>query len=840
MSAEHRPAARRTALRSGLSGLLVGSIVWIGLTASGVLAPASPAHAADSSAVTVTAAQQDQHLSSAPLPDLSVTVSQTQRLTAQGIRISWTGGKKSIAAGPGNGGENFLQIFMCWGDDPEDADRPDRTTCEYGGASSPGATRDGYRAYPLSDIPAADQPYSAPSAISFLPPFTSIPFIARDGTRVDGIVTDAATGAKSIDTSVDVNNNQFFTNYSTNEVPWVGSGDNGKGAVSFEVQTAAQSSGLGCGTAITRNGQTTGAGCWLVILPRGTSDNGSINITQSGLFADSWQHALAVRLGFEPIGARCEQGAAERQLAGSELATLAVNAWQPVVCKGAGASIYSLLTMPESDAVAAAATSQGAPLALTSFPWQTDGADPLRYAPIALTGLAVSIAIDRQPDPFKNLPASYVDAARTPFTSMNLTPRLLAKLLSYSYRFALPPGADTGYLTGTAVYNITKDPDFLAVNDKEWAAQDIAGAAVSDIMIPQGRSDAARAVWAYIASDADARDFLASKPDPWGMVVNPWYSTNASKNPSGTAFSLDRDDFPKADPVEADPPNVGPVNIVTWRPFSSDLGTNAYLTLRGDGQLLGTWDQYAIPPKYNKGARLLPGNQAVIGLTTTSSASRYQVVTASLENPAGAFVAPTTSAMEAAAAAMTAVDKTSVLGFDAASTTAKGATTAYPLTLPVYAAANPAETDASLRAAYAAFITYATSTGGQTPGIDIGTLPDGYAPIPTGWVTAAKTAAAAIAVGTQPTAASDSGSGSSSDSGSGSYGGSSDAVGASEGAQPSATGTASPTLSSSVTPADPEAPASPALGYALLAGLASAVISHVASRRRAIRSWVRR
>ncbi|MGS8556520.1 hypothetical protein ACFKP0_25215, partial [Salmonella enterica subsp. enterica serovar Soahanina] len=85
-----------------------------------------------SSAVTITSAQQDPDVANAPMPDLAVTISQTQNLTSQGIRLTWTGGKKSIApSAGGNGGENFLQIFMCWGDDPTDTSRPDRTTCEY-------------------------------------------------------------------------------------------------------------------------------------------------------------------------------------------------------------------------------------------------------------------------------------------------------------------------------------------------------------------------------------------------------------------------------------------------------------------------------------------------------------------------------------------------------------------------------------------------------------------------------------------------------------------------------------------------------------------------------------
>ncbi|MEN2737830.1 hypothetical protein ABCS02_08575 [Microbacterium sp. X-17] len=843
-----RTRARRWIV-SSIAGVACALFV-VGLTGAGVVS-AAPAQAASgsSSAVTITAKQQDPNIASAPLPDLSVTVSQTQNLVAQGIRLSWSGGKKSTPPGAANGGTNFLQIFMCWGDDPADTTRPDRTTCVYGGADASGATRDGTRPMPISQIPAEDQPYTAPSSVSFLPPYTGIPFVARDGTRVDGIKTDPKTGKKSLDTSVNLNINKFFTPYTTNEIPWAGSGDDGTGSVSFEVQTAAQSPALGCGNPVVSGGVTTGAGCWLVVLPRGTADNGSSSTDQSGLFIDSWRHALAVRIGFEPLGSRCPEGTAERQLAGSELAFYAISSWQPAVCKQAGASVYSLLTIPEVDAVNSAATTDGAPLALTSYPYQTDGPDPLQYAPIALTGVTISMAIDRLPDPFKTLPAAYADAARTSFKTMNLTPRLLAKLLTYSYKASLPTGANLSYLKGNNPYNITKDPDFLAVNDPEWAAQNINSVGVADVIMPQGRSDAARAVWAYIAADPDARDFLASKPDPWGMVVNPWYSTDSTINPTGTAFSLDREDFPKADPVEYDPPNAGPINLVTWAPYANDLATVSYLTLRGDGQLPGYWDVSATPPKYTKAARALPGNQALLGLTSTAAASRYQVVTASLLNSSSAkptFVAPTADSLEAAAAAMTPLDaKGQVLSFVSQTTAAQNAPNAYPLTMPVYAAANPTMSDPVLRNAYGAFIRYAVSTTAETPGVDPGQLPPGYAPLPQSWIDQSLATAAIIESGHEPTPSPSPSSPATTGSvrapalssvrGTGTSAGTASAATAAPNPNPTPSGTAAPVLSSAMTPDDPDSGGMAfAIPATVLAGGAVALLIPLFGRRRRI------
>jgi len=120
---------------------------------------------------------------------------------------------------------------------------------------------------------------------------------------------------------------------------------------------------------------------------------------------------------------------------------------------------------------------------------------------------------------------------------------------------------------------------------------------------------------------------------------------------------------------------------------------------------------------------------------------------ASLLNPAGQYVTPTTPALTAAAAAMSVDPKQSqVVAFDVSSSAAKAATAAYPLSMPVYAAANPAMSDATVRADYANFITVAASTG-QVSGTGDGELPDGYAPIPAAWRTQALAAAATIKSG---------------------------------------------------------------------------------------------
>jgi hypothetical protein len=139
--------------------------------------------------------------------------------------------------------------------------------------------------------------------------------------------------------------------------------------------------------------------------------------------------------------------------------------------------------------------------------------------------------------------------------------------------------------------------------------------------------------------------------------------------------------------------------------------------------------------------------QAVIGVTDTAAAARYQVVQASLLNAAGRYVAPTKSSFSAAAAVMTPdSSQKQVARLDPAAATVIKATGAYPLTVPVYAAANPAINDKELRDDYANFITFA-ATAGQQPGTADGQLPDGYAPLPAAWKTQALNAAKKIRAG---------------------------------------------------------------------------------------------
>jgi hypothetical protein len=186
-----------------------------------------------------------------------------------------------------------------------------------------------------------------------------------------------------------------------------------------------------------------------------------------------------------------------------------------------------------------------------------------------------------------------------------------------------------------------------------------------------------------------------------------------------------------------------------------------------------------------------------------------------------------------------------VLTFDPASDQAAKAVKAYPLTLPVYAAASPYITDATLRRVYADFVRYAAEPG-QIPGVQSGQLPGGYAPLPDSWRVQARAAATALENGITPTSptppsttTTNSGPGVSSGAASGATrgtgtsasnaaapaAGSPAAPAAAGSADPQATGAIAAALAGAKTAADPDSGALPAaLPISLLAGLIAALV----------------
>ncbi len=554
---------------------------------------------------------------------------------------------------------------------------------------------------------------------------------------------------------IDTLKNQFYDNTTTNEITYARTRANGTGQVFFEAMTYREAPGLGCGQKLTSG---TNAGrprsCWLVVVPRGEAEvdgtaragvlaQGTHRLDTSPLSTTNWAARLVVPLQFVAVGNVCPLSAAERETAGVESAAEAVLRWQPALCANNG-PVFGYSQTPDATAQRTLATDTPG-LVFVNGPAGAPPSDRVyRYAPIAVSGLAIAVSVDRQTGPLAT------DHSRDgePVAQLNLTQRLVAKLLTQSYRFGAPGNGTANYLQKN-VDNITLDPEFRAANPDLSSATFSGGI---DLIAPLGNSSATDLLWQWVTADQAAADWLAGLPDPWGMRVNPFYQ----------GMSLPRPDFPKVDPYCATPVDgAPPLCSLDEHPYAQDLHEAARSAVRGDSLARTFWDANGKPPAWKKRSLQLLGRRQLLAVTDTATAARYGLVTARLRNSAGVFVAPTSSALSSALTVARPSGTTGVVTADPASSQAA----AYPLPLVTYAVAAPGILTVADAKAYAAFIRYAVGSG-QQPGLAPGTLPEGYLPLPTSMRTAALTAATAIQKRVGPPPVTSSGSSSTSTGGS--------------------------------------------------------------------------
>lgn len=620
---------------------------------------------------------------------VSVTVDQTTNMRNQVVRVSWTGAQPSSVSG-GNFISDYMQIMQCWGDESA----PQREKCQFGGLF--GDSRGGQatsRREIVNNGQYGDplETYTAPFPQTAVVPFESV------------------TGKTVTDSK-----NEFFDSLSTNEIPYGRTSNDGTGEEFFEVQTTREAPGLGCGA---RLDDGAARACWLVVVPRDdievngkrTSAMDNPVLQTSPLSESNFDNAVYFRLQFEPVGVSCPIGSAERRLLGNEEISEAVVRWQPTLCDETGA-IFGFSQL--GDDIARRQT-------LTSDPWMSLVSGPLdpgavtdgrrvTYAPVGVSGVGIGLVIERYP----RESASDETKARkgTRVLSLNLNARLVAKLLTQSYRYAVPGPWDD---IAENPLSLLEDPEFIGLNPEFSELQ--APLRLYSITNPIGLSDANGTVWRWIADDEDASAFIEGKPDPWGAVVNPHYED----------MVLDRQDFPRTDP-SCTPYTSGQADLCSldWLAYAADFHSAARGAIRGLTLATANWDFSADPPRYKASPAQPPGERAVLALIDTATAERYQVPMASLLNGAGEYVAPTPAAMTAA---IPGLEDTTVPGVMEANPgmSNKGA---YPLTQVTYAVTSPDRLTQDEAQDYAEFVEYA-ATDGQIPGIEPGQLPDGYVPI---------------------------------------------------------------------------------------------------------------
>jgi hypothetical protein len=695
--------------------------------------------------------------------NLAVTVNQTRSLNNQAISVSWTGGTPTVNQ-PNPFNANFVQIMQCWGDDDGTVPAnpgPPPEQCYFGASAAKygSAVQGTPPSFSWQRVISATRWQNFNASLGVVDSRTSWlwrKFRSVSGEEV-GIQFDPTfiPGARGDAFWL----NPFFNVITTNEIAASAIRKDGTGEALFEVQTGIEASGLGCGQRVLPQLDGTKAvpKCWLVVVPRGTPDAENVGtpfaqnadefgVATSALSPAAWANRISIPLGFNPVDSPCKIGADERRLTGTELALRAIATWQPTLCLTGNLPPYSFA--PASDATARqqlVSGSFGSPkMVAISRPVPTDQIDPANpvvYSPLAISGLTIGFNLERFP--MGDAGESFQDLRATRVARLNLTPRLVAKLLTQSYRSAVTfVASNPGYawLAGNAA-TVATDPDFVQFNP-EFAKLLVAdGRTSSGLVLPAGNSDAAEQVWRWIFADPEASAWLKGTPDPWGMKVNPAYAATASLNTLGQAFGTPMpNSFPKADPYcYQSPPldlagTIAPPAICStdWMPYSRGYGESARVgRVATDGAKI-EFNPFAVSSS-DSWKTVTPqglGARAMFVVSDTPSASLFGLQMAALSRAGDngvnrTFIAPTQSTLLSAVSVMKSPTDPTVLE----PSTSGLPDTAYPLATVTYAAATPVTMSAQERLDYAAFLDYAVGKG-QTPGPDFGQLPPGYAPLP--------------------------------------------------------------------------------------------------------------
>lgn len=694
-------ASSRVRTTTGITALLAALVVALlplpATTTSAQAADSANSTRAADSAVTVSGKKGKYD----DFSSLKVTVHQTEQLRAQGVRVSWTGGRPTASGFK----HNYLQLMQCWGDDPAG---PSREQCQFGGS---GITGNGGAWTSLRQVDGVSDPAETEYVKNGPNDEGYVPFLPANGDP-------ATTGSRDW---------TYFGNLNTNEEPYGITHADGTGEFTFPMYTDQEADQLGCGAPVKQGNTVRGRSCWLVIVPRGEYDvDGTVGnsdaLQSSPLTATNWAQRMVVPLDFLPVGNSCPADRAERRVIGSELLTDAISSWQPAVCSSPGGAKFAFTQDGEGTARTTISSqadgSEGLAFTVDPVEAPSDGPDVV-HAPVAISGLTLGFFIE--------LPGS------GELTSMKFTPRLLAKLLTSSYQKDVTRGRRVipEHIKDNPL-SLFHDPEFKELNPefKDWGPTSLPP---MSLMVQLPHTDTTRMTWQWLRSDPEAKEFLSGTADPWGAKVNPFFVD------IGLTTDESLTEFPKADPtrtkvtISGQELEYGTTDVA---PYVQDMHQGALYTRRGNNlaALTAAEGSNGAPAKLVN-TPPLPGERMVLALVDTASAARYGLRTAALRNADGRFVTPTTGSLLAGAAAMKKSPVPGVLGTDPGA--AKGG--AYPLTSVVYAAGFT-NTPAADRKDYAGLVRYAVGAG-QAPGVSPGQLPPGYAPLPAAMRTQALAAA---------------------------------------------------------------------------------------------------
>ncbi len=717
--------------------------------------------------------------------NLQVTVNQTANLVNQAVSVSWTGATPTAQTSTDTHFEqNYLQIFQCWGTpDPTDPlysvnPGPSPTQCEFGGESTTPTS-----SYPITT---SGFEYTRVLAATNWSDYGNVDGCVDPSTKWDVEPFDAVDG--TVVCQQDNGNylangqpfwlNPYFSFNTSNEIDFARTyptpNGSGEGSQLFQVDTGLEAPGLGCGQSVEA---VAGGGdeipqCWLVIVPRGTPDDenptglNQSSVVTSPLSPDAWSNRIAIPLTFQPLGNSCGLGGNTQRIDGGELATAAVGSWQSTLCSSSSATSFDYTETGDNDARGNIVNPSYGSAGMSAFtepisPAQVSAADPVVYAPITLSGVVVAFNIDRVPiadaaDGYQPQPDE-VPLQGTQVEHVYLTPRLVAKLLTESYPDELQdvPSTTTGYAwTMHNPLSLVTDPDFLQYNPEFSLLTSLQGVDSSTLVVEEPDSDAATELWDWVLSDPAAAAWLNGQPDPWGMNVNPLYSTNPSVNSSGAPFgSPVPDSYPKSDPyclktgdsVGTPPALAPPLCVQDWSPYALTMQAAAEdAAAANDGAKTELNPNGTVETPWSANGPQETGTQFILSVTDSASAAQYGLQTASLsrdgdDGSSPVFVEPNEQSLLAGEQAMVPSAVPDVLQPDL-STTASGA---YPLPILTYTATTPESLSTSSRQAYSSFLQYAAGAG-QVIGTNPGQLPLGYAPLPSALQKQTLSAAATI------------------------------------------------------------------------------------------------
>lgn len=691
--------------------------------------------------------------------NLQVTVSQTQNLGHQGITVSWSWpGKQTKLFGYPEA--DFLQMMECYGDATSG---PTPEQCEYGSSgmllsqqvnqgigertgtlcatatpsvTNPPRDRNGGQTGCDTQEP-SDPTHIAPCSGSQCPPTPTnytIPFSpVTNPTALD--YTQGST--------------TYFSKFNSDEVQEAVTSSDGSGQQQFETLTGVQASGLGCGLA--DNNQP--RGCWLVIVPRGDYDpngffanpnNATSALDSSPLSATNWAQRIQVHLNFAPVSTFCPIGTQEIQTIGTQVVTRAMQSWQLALNNAANCTkIYGYAAVPETTSTKQLSDpNSGVGLAFTTIPIGSEaarsgGSPPgnlptILYAPVAIAALGYGF----------NININGYDA-----TPVKLTPLLLAKSLTQSYRLDLPDYYPNLNMQGPSwstanPTNITTDPAFQALNDP---AAPVVPTGPLNPLLSLDHSQVNQQAWQWIQASSAATTWLGGTPDAndHNMVVDPAYQAlNLGKSPA-------IDSFPRAyqpcldagvDPATQKHMTRCTLDLI---PYLDGFDQASADVLTANDPDTGGWSSSIPAPDgtfgwWQKAGTEPIGNIFMWAFSDTPDMAAYGLNPAVLCDDSGKnCVGPTTDSVTAALNSAKA-DSSGLLHVDPANPGAGG----YPLVDVIYAAV-PTNLSAAALANYANLIEYAAGAG-QTPGAQAGDLPPGYLPLPSNLQTQAQAVVAKL------------------------------------------------------------------------------------------------